>query len=960
MESMSAEHRRGALVALSAVASGGGEDVLEEAARLVAEGLDVGFTKIMEVLPDGDLLIRAGHGWPPGVVEHARDKRDAGSQAGYTIMSGVPIVIEDLPRETRFAVPEAVTANGVTSSITVLIPGKRAPYGVLQADSKKRRTFTHAELEFLLIAANTIGGTVLRMRAERAQRLQQSVAMALNVATSVREGALDLLEPMCQELGFTAGGFWRHHVEADALELSSCWPHESYGLAYPGMGQHRRRGEGRVGQVWETGQVYWAADIAQDTLCFRQEALRENGWSAGIYLPIVAHGRVFGVVELFKSDPYEPDADMLALLEALAGQVGVFIERIRAEQQARRRERDFRALVENNPDFIARYDRDLRCTYANPALLQAAGLILEEVQGKTPGEEPFGVAQEVWDRALLPVFESGQEQSVEMEYVWGDRRFVLNCRAVPEFDDRREVESVLLISRDVTAMKQAEEEAQSHYEEVRALVEAAPAGILIADAKSRKVILANSEYERLVDRPRRPGDPVAPEKRRIKARRLDGSEIQMHEIPVARALNGEVGITEELIYEHEDGSVYNVVTTSAPVFDANGDVRAVVVVLQDITRLRQLDRLRSDFLGMVGHELRTPLAIIRLAAGSLVVGIDKVSRDEIAETLATVDQQAARMTVMISNLRDMAQIEAGAFAAHAAPGDLREVVEQARDEMRALGIKNIELEVHSQVPPVLMDRTRVLQVLENLLNNAESYGIDGEPIRIAVIMGEAGVDTVPPAVTVRVTNAGGLSKERQALLFQKFSRLGRSRSESGSGLGLVISKGIVEALGGRIWVESDEESDFTTFAFSLPLAEEPAAPRSRRPRRSARRTRPRVLAVDDEPQILRHLKQVLDRSGFQTTTLSDPAKVDAELAKERPDLILLDVIFPGGTSGFDICERIKNSGIPIVFLSGSAEDADRQRAMDMGAAAYLVKPVPTADLVAAAEAAVGGRERQRQ
>ena len=215
----------------------------------------------------------------------------------------------------------------------------------------------------------------------------------------------------------------------------------------------------------------------------------------------------------------------------------------------------------------------------------------------------------------------------------------------------------------------------------------------------------------------------------------------------------------------------------------------------------------------------------------------------------------------------------------------------------------------------------------NLLNNAAMFSSPTEPITIA-----AEHDSLQ--VTVHVRDRGrGIPKEKLPLLFKKFSRLHDDAGQrlSGTGLGLAICKGIVEAHGGRIWAESAGECEGSTFSFTLPVAVgvsvKAASDEARRAAHLGRVRRPtektRVLAVDDEPQILRYLRRSLDEAGYQPIVTADPCEVAKLVELEEPDLVLLDLMLPG-TSGFELLERIREfSGVPVIFLTAS--DQRRRR-----------------------------------
>lgn len=277
--------------------------------------------------------------------------------------------------------------------------------------------------------------------------------------------------------------------------------------------------------------------------------------------------------------------------------------------------------------------------------------------------------------------------------------------------------------------------------------------------------------------------------------------------------------TIEFRFRHGDGSWRAIEVMANNRLD-DPDFVGIIVTARDITARREADaeteRIRSEFLGMVGHELRTPVTVIKgLAAVELRRDFDV---EEARESFSDILRSANALQELTENVLDMSRIEAGAFSVEPEPVDLRAVVKEAHDTFsRGPRAREVEVSLPDPLLDVQADRRRVVQVLLNLLDNAAKFSPPDAPIVIRADYDEG-------YATVRVVDRGrGIAPEALPSLFQKFSRIhGASGDPSGSGLGLAICKGIVESHGGRIWAESAGEGAGCTFLFTLPLVEDRA------------------------------------------------------------------------------------------------------------------------------------------
>ena len=504
--------------------------------------------------------------------------------------------------------------------------------------------------------------------------------------------------------------------------------------------------------------------------------------------------------------------------------------------------------------------------------------------------------------------------------------------------------------------------ARRHREEQRAradletLVNTTPVGVLVFDARTGRLASVNREARRIVNDLCAPGGSAEQLLEVLTFRRADGREVSLQEFPLAQGLmTGETVRAEEIVLKAPDGRSVTTLVNSTPIFSENGEVESVVVTMQDMTPMEDLERLRAEFLGMVSHELRTPLAAIKGSADTLLEASAELDPAEMTQFFRIIRDQSENMRHLIGDLLDVARIETGTLPVSPEPVEATVLVDEARSRFQSGGGRNnLQIDLPPDLPRVLADRRRIVQVLNNLLSNAARHSSELSPIRVAAVR-----DGVHVAFSVADYGVG-VPAERLPHLFRKFSRLDgeeRGREVGGSGLGLAICKGIVEAHGGRIRAESDGPGLGSRFTFTLPAVKEPARRASARPRpRPRKEPEPtRILCVDDDPQTLRYVRDALTKAGYAPIVTGDPEEVPRLMAEQAPHLVLLDLVLPG-SDGIELMQAIREiADVPVIFLSAYGQDEVVARAFDLGAADYVVKPFSPTELVARIRAALRKR-----
>ena len=548
---------------------------------------------------------------------------------------------------------------------------------------------------------------------------------------------------------------------------------------------------------------------------------------------------------------------------------------------------------------------------------------------------------------------------------WGQRvgdLYVAEKEGGEEFTPEDEETLVMFASQAAMVIANARRyrEEQRARKDLETLVNTSPVGVVVFDARTGAPLSFNREALRIVDGLREPEQPPEQLLEVITVRRADGREVSLRELPLARALRaGETVRAEEIALRVPDGRSVTALVNATPIRSEEGEVESFVVTLQDMTPLEELERLRAEFLGMVSHELRTPLTSIKGSVTTLLEAASELDPAEMTQFFRIIRDQSDQMRYLIGDLLDVARIETGTLSVGPGPADVADMVDEAGNRFLSGGGRgNLHVALAPDLPPVMADRRRIVQVLSNLLSNAARYSPEGSPIRVTAV--REGVH-----VAVSVADEGrGVPAGLLPHLFRKFSRIDggdRGSGIEGSGLGLAICKGIVEAHGGRIWAESDGPGLGARFTFTVPAVDGegvggaaepvPLAARSRR----ATRDQVRILAVDDDPQALRYVRDALAKAGYAPVVTGDPEDVPRLMEEEKPHLVLLDLMLPG-SDGIELMKAIlKKSDVPVIFLSVYGQDDVVARAFDMGATDYVVKPFSPTELAARIRAALRRR-----
>jgi two-component system CheB/CheR fusion protein len=355
--------------------------------------------------------------------------------------------------------------------------------------------------------------------------------------------------------------------------------------------------------------------------------------------------------------------------------------------------------------------------------------------------------------------------------------------------------------------------------------------------------------------------------------------------------------------------------------------------------LRETARRKDEFMAILAHELRNPLAPVRNAIQILQLrGGEPGVVDRVREMM---DRQVTHLSRLVDDLLDVSRITAGKVQLRTEPLDLAHLAAQAVADHRAgYEAKGVSLGVEAPDAAVWVagDPTRLAQVLDNLLTNALKFTAQGGHVAVAVASDPGG----RASLTVRDTGAG-IEPEMLARLFEPFSQADRTldRSAGGLGLGLAIVKGLAELHGGAVRAESGGLGLGSAFTVTLPAYAEPPALQSQPAGPGTAVRRLRVLVVEDNRDAADSLRMLLEAYGYDVeVAYSGPDGVRAEEAR-RPEAVICDVGLPG-MDGYRVAEALRGNpataSARLIALTGYGRDEDRRRALEAGFDEHLTKP----------------------
>ena len=422
---------------------------------------------------------------------------------------------------------------------------------------------------------------------------------------------------------------------------------------------------------------------------------------------------------------------------------------------------------------------------------------------------------------------------------------------------------------------------------------------------------------------------------------------------LANILRGERMTHYETVRMTRDGRRFHVSLTISPIRDASGRIVGASKVARDISAqkkaeqdLREADRKKDEFLAMLAHELRNPLAPIRNSLTLLEIAGQ--ADPTIERVRGILERQVGHMVRLVDDLMEVSRITRGTIELRRERLNLADAIRSALETSEPL-IRRAGLDTALELPPQALyvdaDPVRLTQIISNLLNNAAKYSDRSRRV-VLTARGEGG------EAVVSIRDFGvGIPADMLERVFDMFAQVqGPGRGgQGGLGIGLTLVRSLVQMHGGSIAAASEGAGKGSTFTFRLPLVEARARSPERPIRRAARGLSLRVLVVDDNRDAADSMGLVLARAGAEVEVVHDGATALDRVERFHPALVLLDIGMPG-MDGYEVARRIRArpalQGIQLVALTGWGQAEDRLRSREAGFDHHLIKPAGIDELCA--------------
>ena len=593
------------------------------------------------------------------------------------------------------------------------------------------------------------------------------------------------------------------------------------------------------------------------------------------------------------------------------------------------------SIIDTIPGFVT-IDREWRCTYVSEQVARTMGKTRDELLGHT-----------VWE--IFPDADAGSEFRSQCARAWSEQKPVTFEHHSPALG--RWYETILcpfpnglsIQGHDITDRKKTEQALRESELRLRTVLENTPEGYAIYDANRRfeylnsvGLKLASCKLEDVIGKR---DDELWPE---AITRSYLPHLIWVYETGLPHKF--------ELDTTAISGDVITKLVSVVPLKDSEGKIRQVLMATHDLTERKRFERAlieadqrKTEFLGLLSHELRNPLTPIRY---SLFI-LDRAEPGSVRaqRAKAIIDRQVDHLARIVDDLLDVSRISRGKIALRRSLFDVGELVRRTSDDYASLftskGVE-IEIDITKKHIEIDGDPTRIAQVVGNLLQNAAKFTPSGGKVRLTLK-----ADKALQTATLRVRDTGGgISAEALSRLFQPFEQAAETLDRGGLGLGLALVKALVEMHGGKVEAKSRGLGTGAEFVVRLPI-KRGRTTSTARPHGAARSPSRRVLIIEDNVDSAQSLREVLKLQKHEVE-LADNGRDALDKARHfRPDVVFCDIGLPG-MDGYQVAKAFRADqrlrSAYLVALTGYALPDDRTKARAAGFDEHLAKPPTLAKL----------------
>ncbi|NMM09138.1 MAG: PAS domain S-box protein [Polaromonas sp.] len=659
-------------------------------------------------------------------------------------------------------------------------------------------------------------------------------------------------------------------------------------------------------------------------------------------------GDVLATFAIYRRAPGKPEAKDLELIAAATRLARIALEHARAEAELLR----FKNVLDNTLDMIFMFDPEtLRFVYLNQGAVLGMGYRRDELLGMMPCQINPLLPEAKFRQFIAPLL-SGEQASLRYDSVHRrkdgtDFPVAVFLQLVVQSDASRLFVATV---RDITDRELITKALHASELQLREMTDTVPAMIAYLDTEQR-FCFHNKAYEEVFDLSS--GQITG----HLLADVLGPKDYERAQTKVDEVLHG-YPAQYERIQITPQGDLRNYAMQYFPRYGEGVDEGKVVGFYSlgtDITELKRIDRMKTEFVSTVSHELRTPLTSIRGSLGLIAGGVAGELPEAVKNLVDIAKNNCERLIRLINELLDSEKIESGKMRLDLQVVDIKQLVEQALVSNQGFATQyrvKLVLQAPDELLQVRIDRDRMTQVLTNLLSNAVKFSPPQEAVEVRVTR-------VAKGVRIEIADHGpGIPEEFRNRIFQKFSQADSSdtRQKGGTGLGLNISKALIEKMGGHIGFSSEAGAG-TTFFLEVPEWQT-LAPLRQPLRTEVAFVKPRILVCEDDPAIAELISIMLRKAGFEVDTAHSAEQALVCLAHTRYDAMTVDLKLPGQT-GMDFINVLrsdeKTRDLPVVVISVMAEEGQLQfKRKPLTVSDWLKKPINEKQLILSVRRAIAG------